>query len=86
MGAGGYFLGGKEPGHERDHSLPSPPYLFMAWCLIKHSENCTFTFILLMAVNFAALYFVNCIDKIKTSTARDVSDIKYKNLSLHLNN
>jgi hypothetical protein len=42
----------KRPGCEADHSLPStdevknlssctstPPYIFMMWCLIKHSDN-----------------------------------------------
>jgi hypothetical protein len=48
-------LGVQRPGHESDHSPPSsaevknawsiPPllqYVFMAWCLVKHSENVTF--------------------------------------------
>jgi len=49
-------LGVKQPGHEADHSPPSsaeiknawsctstPPYIFMAQCLIKHKNNFTFT-------------------------------------------
>jgi hypothetical protein len=25
---------------------PLPQYIFMAWCLVKHSDNFTFTFIM----------------------------------------
>jgi hypothetical protein len=45
-------------GHEADHSPPSsakvknvwsytstPQYVFMAWCLVKHKDNFTFTLI-----------------------------------------
>jgi hypothetical protein len=52
-------LGVKRPGREADHSLPSsaevrnawsytytPQYAFMALCLVKHRDNCTFTFLL----------------------------------------
>jgi hypothetical protein len=48
-------LGVKRPGREADHSPPSiaevknarsytstPQYVFMAWCLVKHSDNFTF--------------------------------------------
>jgi hypothetical protein len=51
MGTGGSFPGGKA-----DHSPPSsaevknewsyistPQYVFMAWCLVKHRDNFTFT-------------------------------------------
>jgi hypothetical protein len=44
----------KQPGHKADHSHPSsakvkkdwsytsiPPYILMAWCLIKHRDNFT---------------------------------------------
>jgi hypothetical protein len=50
-------LGVKWPGREVDHSPPSsaevknewsctstPPYAFMAWCLVKHRDNFIFTF------------------------------------------
>jgi hypothetical protein len=50
-------LGVKEPGRETDHSSPSsaeiknvwsytstPQFVFMAWCLVKHQDNFTFTF------------------------------------------
>jgi hypothetical protein len=50
-------LGVKRPGREADYSPPSsaevkypwsytftPPYVFMAWCLVKHRDNFTFTF------------------------------------------
>jgi hypothetical protein len=50
------FLGVKLPGREADHSLPSSaefkecvelylhsPIRLMAWCLVKHSDNFTFT-------------------------------------------
>jgi hypothetical protein len=47
------------PGREADHSPPSstevkritgaippfPPYVFMAWCLVKHRDNFTFNFV-----------------------------------------
>jgi hypothetical protein len=49
-------LGVKRQGREADHSLPSsaevknawsytftPQYVFMAWCLVKHRDNFTFT-------------------------------------------
>jgi hypothetical protein len=48
-------LGVKLPAREADHSPPSsaefknvwsytstPPYFFMAWCLVKHRDNFTF--------------------------------------------
>jgi hypothetical protein len=53
---GALSLGVKRPGREADHSPPSsaevknawsytstPPYAFMAWCLVKHRDNFTFT-------------------------------------------
>jgi hypothetical protein len=58
MGTWGSFPGGKVAGHEADHSPPSsaevknewnytsiPQYVFMAWCLLKHRGNFTFTVI-----------------------------------------
>jgi hypothetical protein len=57
MGTGGPSLGVKRQGREVDHSLASsaevkngwsyastPPSVFMAWCLVKHRDNLTFTF------------------------------------------
>jgi hypothetical protein len=48
MDTRGSFSGAKRPGHESDHSPPSSDkvneYVFMAWCLVKHSCNFTFTF------------------------------------------
>jgi hypothetical protein len=54
---GALSLGVKRPRHEADHSPPStaevkdvwsytstPQYVFMAWCLVKHWDNFTFTF------------------------------------------
>jgi hypothetical protein len=54
---GALSLGVKRPGLEADHSSPSsadvknawsytftPQYVFMAWCLVKHGDNFTFTF------------------------------------------
>jgi hypothetical protein len=54
---GALSLGVKRPGHEADHSHPSgaavknswnytstPQYVFVAWCLVKHRDNFTFTF------------------------------------------
>jgi hypothetical protein len=56
MGTGALSLGEKRPGREADHSPPSsaevnnawsytstPQYIFMAWCLVKHRDNFTFT-------------------------------------------
>jgi hypothetical protein len=54
---GALSLGVKQPGREADHSPPSstevkecvelylhsPQYAFMAWCLVKHRDNFTFT-------------------------------------------
>jgi hypothetical protein len=55
---GAISLGVKRPGREADHPPPSsaevknawsytsiPEYVFMAWCLVKHRDNFTFTFI-----------------------------------------
>jgi hypothetical protein len=57
MGTGGSFPGVKRPGREANHSPPpsaevnnawrytsTPQYTFMAWCLVKHRDNFTFTF------------------------------------------
>jgi hypothetical protein len=57
-------LGLKQLGREADHSPPSsaevrmrgaipllPQYIFMAWCLVKHRDNFTFTF----------YYFADCL-------------------------
>jgi hypothetical protein len=54
--SGALSLGVKRSGHEADHSPPSsaevknswsytstPQYVFMAWCLLKHRDNFTFT-------------------------------------------
>jgi hypothetical protein len=54
---GALSLGVKQPGREADHSPPSsaevknwwsytstPQYVFMAWFLVKHRENFSFTF------------------------------------------
>jgi hypothetical protein len=53
---GALFPAVKRPGREADHSPPSsaevknvwrytstPPYVFMAWCLVKQRDNFTFT-------------------------------------------
>jgi hypothetical protein len=55
--SGTLFLGVKRSGREADHSSPpiaevknawsyasTPPYIFMAWCLVKHRDNFTLTF------------------------------------------
>jgi hypothetical protein len=53
---GDLSLGVKRPGREAYHSPTSnaeasawsytstPPYVFMAWCLVQHRDNFTFTF------------------------------------------
>jgi len=56
MGMGDTFPGVKRPRRDANHSLPSraevkicgaipplPPYVFMAWCLVKHRGNFRFT-------------------------------------------
>jgi hypothetical protein len=56
MGTGDLSLGIKPPGLEADHSPSSsakvknawsytftPLYVFIAWCVIKHRDNFTFT-------------------------------------------
>jgi hypothetical protein len=67
---GALSLGVKRLGHEADHSPPSsakvknvwsytstPQYFFMAWCLVKHRDNFTFTFTfyLLLSIFFTSL-------------------------------
>jgi hypothetical protein len=60
---GALSLGVKRPGGEADHSHPSstevknewsytftPQYVFMAWCLVKHRDNFTFTILPLSAL------------------------------------
>jgi hypothetical protein len=55
MNTGILSLGVKRPRREADHSPPSsaevknawsytstPPYVFIAWCLVKHRDNFTF--------------------------------------------
>jgi hypothetical protein len=55
----------KEPQRKAHHSLPSsaeiknawsyvstPPYVFMAWCLIKHRGNFTFAMLLQCYLTF----------------------------------
>jgi hypothetical protein len=57
MGTRGSFPGVQRPGREADHSPPSSAevknawsytstlqYAFMAWCLVKHRDNFSFTF------------------------------------------
>jgi hypothetical protein len=54
---GAFPLGVKRPGREADHSplsdaevknawsyTSTPQYVFMAWCLVEHRGNVTFTF------------------------------------------
>jgi hypothetical protein len=58
MGTSDTFPGVKRPRREDDQSTPSsaevknvwsytsiPQYAFMAWCLVKHRDNFTFTFL-----------------------------------------
>jgi hypothetical protein len=58
MGTRGSFVEIKRSGREADYSHPSsvevknawsytstPQYVFMAWCLVKHRDNFTFTLI-----------------------------------------
>jgi hypothetical protein len=62
VGNGGLFPGNERAGHEADHMSPSGakvknawnstsilPYVFMAWCLIKHRDS--FTYGCLLSVN-----------------------------------
>jgi hypothetical protein len=61
------LLGVKWPGREADHSPPTsvdvknawsytstPQYVFMAWCLVKHRDNFTFTLLLLYFILWRA--------------------------------
>jgi hypothetical protein len=63
-------LGVKRPGREADHSPPSSAevkecmelylhfqYVFMEWCLVKHSDNFTFT-LLYFTLRFC--YHLSC--------------------------
>jgi hypothetical protein len=67
---GALSLGIKRPGVEADHSHPSsaefknvwsytstPQYIFMAWCLVKHRDNFTFTFLPFTFIELVELYF-----------------------------
>jgi hypothetical protein len=60
---GALSLGLKWLGNEADHSPPSsakvknvwsyistPQYFFMVWCLVKHRDNFTFTFIIYQGI------------------------------------
>jgi hypothetical protein len=38
-------LGVKRPVCEADHPPPSNAEVFMVWCLVKHRDNFTFTFV-----------------------------------------
>jgi hypothetical protein len=67
---GAISLGVKRPGREADHLPPSsaevkstwsytstPQYAFMAWSLVKHRDNLTFTFMTLSVNSY--LMFLN---------------------------
>jgi hypothetical protein len=32
-------------------AIPPPQYVFMAWCLVKHTDNFTFIIIIMLTVN-----------------------------------
>jgi hypothetical protein len=62
---GTLFLGVKRPGRAADHSPPStaeiknawsytssPPYVFMAWCLVKHRDSFTLLFTVVYVAYF----------------------------------
>jgi hypothetical protein len=64
---------------------PLPQHVFMAWCLVKHRDNFTFTFICLGLIGVYNLYRVygclrNRLDCIKAITnhpnSRNVVNIK----------
>jgi hypothetical protein len=42
----------KQTGRDADHSSPLPQYVLMAWCLVKHRDNFTFTFVEWTTVTF----------------------------------
>jgi hypothetical protein len=85
MGTGGSSLGVKRPERDTDHSYSSSaevknaksytstlPYVFMAWCLVKHRGNFTFTSTLLIIIkgSFMKLTgFVVSIQKQPVSTS-----------------
>jgi len=68
VGTRALSLGVKQLGHEANHSPPTSAkvkggaipsllqYIFMAWCLVKHRDNFTFT-CLLAAVDVAFVKF-----------------------------
>jgi hypothetical protein len=75
---GALSLGVKRPGREADHSPPSrsevgqrmcgaisplPQYVFMNWCLVKHSDNFSFTLqVSVLSAPPLALYSLLCYD------------------------
>jgi hypothetical protein len=76
---GALSLGVKRPGREPDHSSPSsaevknawsytstPQYVFMAWCLVKHRGNFTFTLtftVCLINSSLSYLYYVQVVQQ-----------------------
>jgi hypothetical protein len=67
------FPGVKRPAREADHSPPSsaevknawsynstPQYVFIAWCLVKHRDNFTFTSVPRFKSGFAILALPQC--------------------------
>jgi len=69
MGTRGSFPGFKAAVREADHSLtssgevrmhgaipPLPQYVFVAWCLVKHSDNFTFTFFTFICLDLSFYY------------------------------
>jgi hypothetical protein len=73
---GALSSGVKQSGHETNHSPPSsvevkyawcytsiPQYIFMAWCLVKHRDNFTFTLLVLYELGFLCLFtgWITCI-------------------------
>jgi hypothetical protein len=76
MGTTGFSLGAKRSGREADHSPPSSAevknawsytltsqYVLMAWCLVKHSDKFTFTFLKSKHLpdHFVYTWLTNCL-------------------------
>jgi hypothetical protein len=86
---GAVSLGVKRPGREADHSSPSsaevnnawsytstPPYVFMAWYLVKHRDNFT----------FHLLSIKRCNHRVKTLDQRSFQESRRLGLEESLSN
>jgi hypothetical protein len=61
---------------------PLPQYFFMAWYLVKHRDNCTFTFIMTTEVN--THYIVNSEISVEYNAMQLAENISSTRHILHL--